>query len=86
MLPEVLSDIFQNRMFHTEAVDSALLFEADADADADAHIIVSIPGPMYATFASGRTTDNPLYVGGVKANVGHGEAVSYMKLEPHSKY
>lgn len=41
---------------------------------------------IYVTFASGRTTDNPLYVGGVKANVGHGEAVSYMKLEPHFKY
>ena len=31
---------------------------------------------IYRTFAPSRKTDNPLYVGGVKANVGHGEAVS----------
>lgn len=57
VLPEVLSDIFHNRMFHKEAVDSALLFEADADADADAHIIVSILGPMGPETSSKRAAD-----------------------------
>lgn len=32
---------------------------------------------IFATFAPGRKADNPLYVGGVKANVGHNEAVSF---------
>lgn len=30
---------------------------------------------VVSTFASGREPTNPLYVGGIKANVGHGEAV-----------
>ena len=34
------------------------------------------------TLAMGRTRDNPLVVGAVKANIGHGEAVSYPCSDP----
>jgi 3-oxoacyl-(acyl-carrier-protein) synthase len=32
---------------------------------------------IYSTFAPGRMANNPLYVGGVKANVGHSESVGH---------
>ena len=34
------------------------------------------------TLAMGRTRDNPLIIGAVKANIGHGEAVSYSCSDP----